>query len=98
MAHNVEISPKWLQDFYYREASEDVSMEVINECKENGLVFVIEAVRAIDAFEVYNDLMCSKIFVQGVMQKHPYVYLKNSELVYAGQDGSLFSIAFKLKQ
>ena len=97
MASNVEISPEWLQDIYFGEMQE-VSSEVIEELKEKGLIIVIEAVRAIDAFEVYNDLMCTKILAYGVIRKYPYVEFKKSKIVYAGVDGANFCVAFKLEK
>ena len=83
----VEISPKWLNDLYFGDG-EEVNQETINEFFDKGLIIVIEGVRAIDAFEVFNALI-------NLDEARKCAYLKHPEIIYAGPDGSNYSIAFR---
>lgn len=89
MSQGIEITPYWLEQIYEDEKI-TATPELVAEL--NSKVIVIEAVRAIDAFDVYNRLCDMNIRVIGrgqFMKVHP------REFIYVGVDGVLFVIAFR---
>lgn len=88
---SADISPEWIGKIA-NGAKYEMDPKVVDHLSENEII-TIEAVNAIEAFEIYNTLNGLRIKVFG----ETYRKIKPKEFVYVGEDSALFCVAFKAK-